>query len=201
MTDLEAPIVTSVPEALHYQRGLHTLAVKTMEMNIRIPEVNGQPDWSVVQLGWWTVQDLIKEYESRGEYPVDMVMEVRLTGGSDVYLAPMYGNEHGTVSIEVASSPLVPVDVWERFKGDLAATWRSNFEGLKVRPHWAKEFPLEVGDVSTADYIREVYADQLPLFFNTLYEIVTTLTGSMAETQERFSTKYFDEIFPDYWQI
>ncbi len=70
------------------------------QLNIPIPDNgNGQPDWTIVQKSWWDCQDLIKEYESRGDYPVDYAMELRLMSGSDMFMAPYYGNKHGTVSI------------------------------------------------------------------------------------------------------
>ncbi len=43
----------------------------------------------------------ITEYEEQDLYPVDTVVEMRLVGSSDMLLAPYYGNEYGTISIEV----------------------------------------------------------------------------------------------------
>ena len=50
----------------------------------------------------------------------------------------------------------------------LASNWRNykDQDGnmLRVRPHWAKEFPLNVGGQDIYEYMRDVYSDQIPLF-------------------------------------
>ncbi len=57
------PVVTTVPEAVHFQKGLHTIAVRAMEMNIPIRgDGEGNADWATVQEAWWTVQDLVNLY-------------------------------------------------------------------------------------------------------------------------------------------
>ena len=62
-------------------------------------------------------------------YPIDVVIEMRLTGHSDLFLAPYYDNAHGTVSIEVCCSPIVPEWLWEQFKADLGAAWQGFNDG------------------------------------------------------------------------
>ncbi len=66
---------------------------------------------------------MIKSYEANGSYPIDFAMEMRLMSGSGIYMAPYYGNDLGTVSIEVVSSTLIPNDLWEDFKTTLATAW------------------------------------------------------------------------------
>jgi len=204
MVDLPEPVTTTLTETLHFQRGLHTLVEKAMELNIPIPDDgNGNPDWTIVQRAWWSGQDLVKSYEDNGSYPIDFAMEMRLMSGSDVYMAPYYGNEHGTVSIEVVSSTLIPIDLWEDFKNSLATVWSkltdNQGRALKIRPHWAKEFPAMVGDKSIDEYLQIVYGEQMGLFMNTIKDIVIANGGSIEETKERFSTYFLDEFFAKYW--
>jgi hypothetical protein len=204
MIDLPDPVTTSTTEALHFQRGLHTLIEKAMEMNIPIPDDgNGKPDWTIVQRAWWAGQDLIKSYEDNGSYPIDFAMEMRLMSGSDIYMAPYYGNVHGTVSIEVVSSTLIPNDVWEDFKTSLATVWSKLTDNqgneLKIRPHWAKEFPSKVGDKSIDDFLQLVYGDQMGLFMDTIKQIVLKNGGTIEDTKQRFSNYFLDKFFAKYW--
>jgi hypothetical protein len=204
MVDLPEPVTTTLTETLHFQRGLHTLVEKAMELNIPIPDDgNGNPDWTIVQRAWWSGQDLVKSYEDNGSYPIDFAMEMRLMSGSDVYMAPYYGNEHGTVSIEVVSSTLIPIALWEDFKNSLATVWSkltdNQGRALKIRPHWAKEFPAMVGDKTIDEYLQIVYGEQMGLFMNTIKDIVIANGGSIEETKERFSTYFLDKFFAKYW--
>ena len=204
MIDLPEPVTTSTTEALHFQRGLHTMVEKAMEVNIPIPDDgSGNPDWSIVQRAWWAGQDVIHSYEDNGSYPIDYAMEMRLMSGSNIYMAPYYGNDHGTVSIEVVSSTLIPNDLWEDFKISIANAWTklTDRDGnpLKIRPHWAKEFPASFGDRPTEEYLKLVYGDQMVLFMNTLKDIVLKNGGSIEQTKERFSNYFLDKFFEKYW--
>ena len=61
MIDLPEPVTTTLTEALHFQRGLHTLIEKAMEINIPIPDDgNGKPDWTIVQKSWWAGTQIFK---------------------------------------------------------------------------------------------------------------------------------------------
>ena len=81
-------------------------------------------------------------------FAVDMALELRIMGGSDVLMAPQYGNKHGTLSIEPVSTRIVHKEIWEDFKEELAKVWMSykDFDGslLLSRVHWAKESPRSV---------------------------------------------------------
>ena len=69
-------------------------------------------------------------------------------GGSEVLMAPQFGNKHGTLSIEPVSTRIVHKEVWEDFKEALAKVWMSytDWDGspLLSRVHWAKESPRSV---------------------------------------------------------
>jgi hypothetical protein len=130
-------------------------------------------------------------------------MEMRLMSGSGVYMAPYYGNAHGTVSIEVVSSTLIPNDLWEDFKSSIATAWAKltdhSGQSLKIRPHWAKEFPARIGHRGVDDYLQSVYGEQMGLFMNTIKDIVLKNGGSVDETKARFSNYFLDYFFAKYW--
>ena len=121
--------------------------------------------------------------------------------GSEVLLAANYGNKY-SIAIEVASSPLVDHHLWEEFKVAIAGNWGkyTDREGnrLKVRPHWAKEFPKSVGGVPINDYMREVYSDQLPAYVEGVRRLVEGRGGNVTSTLAMFNTKYMERILEGY---
>ena len=118
-------------------------------MEIPVPSLpDGSPDWSILSRAWWDAVDLIEESAEEGLYACDLTLEGRVMSHSDVLMAPQYGNKHGTVSIEILSTRIVPKKTWEDFKVKLAKKWMSytDHDGtpLHARVHWAKEGPSEV---------------------------------------------------------
>lgn len=92
---------TSLVEALHFRRGFHYIAVREMEMEIPIPSLpslyclkqcqeimltylDGDPDWNIVSRAWWDAVDLIEKSAADGVFAVDMALELRVMGGSEV---------------------------------------------------------------------------------------------------------------------
>ena len=68
-----------------------------------------------------------------------------------------------------------------------------------MRPHWAKEFPNQVGSDNFATWAKKAFADQVPEFMNKLKRVVETNNGNMKNSMNMFSTKYLDVIFEDYF--
>merc|ERR1711970_1155516 len=203
MTNWDEPVTTTATEAMHFQRGLHYLSVKAAELIVPIPELeNGEPDWRILQEVVFDMQQVYNEFLSRDLYPMDLAMENRMMAGSDMLMAAQYGNKW-SLAIEIASSPLVPEDLWLDFKNALATKWKNYYdrEGnrLKVRPHWAKEFPQVVGDQDIYEYMREVYADQIPAYVEGVQKLMKQTNGNLTHTIKTFSTKYLDTIFEGYF--
>jgi hypothetical protein len=87
---------------------------------------------------------------------------------------------------------------------DLATTWTrftdSKGAPLLSRPHWGKEFPSHVGDLHIDEFIKSTFGAQVDAFFDTLRTIVEADGVSLADHQQRFSTKYLDYLFEDGWR-
>jgi len=203
MPNLDTPITTTVTEAMHFQRGLHYLIVKAAELIVPLPLLeDGSYDWRIVQEVVYDIKRVHDDFVSRGLHPVDYAFEARIMAGSDIKMSAQYGNQ-ASLAIEVASSDLVPQHIWDEFKNALANNWRSykDKDGnvLNVRPHWAKEFPLEVGGQDIYDYMRESYKDQIPMFVEGVNSIMSRHNGNLTNTLNMFSTKYLDTIFDGYF--
>merc|ERR1712110_417077 len=166
----------------------------------------------------WDMEDVVARFESEDKYPVDLAVEDRFMAGSEMLLAANHGNKYSIAiegntrlpflsvqphSPQVASSPLVDHDLWEEFKEAIADNWgnyrdRSGNQ-LRVRPHWAKEFPRSVGGVSINDYMRQIYDKQLPDYVQGMRRLVEEKNdGELSSTLAMFNTKYMENILNGY---
>jgi len=125
------------------------MRVGDFEVEIPIPpiKVNGSTrDWRLVQQAWW---DAITAMYADKNFSARIALEMRVTGNSQVLLAPQFGNRLGTASIEVITSMPAVNDkrqIWGKFKQKLADTWL-HYKGpdgilLNTRPHLAKEWQV-----------------------------------------------------------
>ena len=70
---------------------------------------------------------------------------------------------------------------------------------LNVRPHWAKEFPNQVGDDDFRTFARKAFGNQLPDFFKSLKDVIASNNGDFLQSMNMFGTKYLDIIFREYY--
>ena len=56
-----------------------------------------------------------------------------------------------------------------------------------------------MGDQDIYEYMREVYADQIPLFVSGMKDVMEFSNTNMTSTLHMFSTKYLDHIFEGYY--
>jgi len=199
------PATTSLVEALHFRRGFHYIAVREMEMEIPVPSLeDGSADWSIVSKAWWDAVDLIEDYQKRGIFAVDMALELRVMGGSEVLMAPQFGNKHGTLAIEPVSTRIVDKAIWEDFKEDLARVWMNykDWDGsnLNSRVHWAKESPRRIHiDGESYDTIAywqrpHIYGDNMDKFFEILSKY-----NDVQDMYSVYGNKYLDVLFEPQW--
>ena len=135
-----------------------------------------------------------------------MTLELRIMGGSEVTMAPQFGNKHGTLSIEPVSTRMVHPEVWEDFKEELAKVWMSykDYDGtpLNTRVHWAEESPrsIIVGREKNdpIKYWHKIYSDRMKEFFDTLNELTEGVT--IEDLNSLFSNEYLDELFKPQWE-
>ena len=101
---------------MHFYPGLHYISAYLAEINIQIPATeDGTPNWKVVQQVWEDMTTITDEFYVKEKYPSDLGLVSRLMGGSNLLLAPQYGNSW-TLSIDIQATPFVPRELWEDFK-------------------------------------------------------------------------------------
>ncbi|XP_059095639.1 uncharacterized protein LOC131890329 [Tigriopus californicus] len=208
LPESEIPLITPLVEALHFRQGFHYISVREMELSIPIPSTkDGEPDWSIVQRAWWDAIEIIDKSYLEHKFACDMTLEMRVMGSSDSTLAPYRGNKNGTVCIEPVSTSVVPNDVWEDFKVEMANKWSSYVDAdgtpLRMRPHWAKENPRTVffdGQVYTGtDYLKMIYTDEIQEFATHLNTICQAGGYSLSQVKSLFSNYYLDNVFEKMW--
>lgn len=133
-----------------------------------------------------------------------LALEMRLTGDSNVTLAPQRHNgELGTISIEVLTIPTTPAADWKQYKQEMIDKWtsyRDNTEEgnlLNARPHWAKEWQgLNVRGMDIMTYLKTVaYKKEIPEFVGMLDTITKKNGTTLEESRKRFSNPLLEELF------
>ncbi|KAK7046330.1 putative FAD-binding type 2 protein [Favolaschia claudopus] len=199
----ETPTIkTQLPNALHFRRGTQNM-----------------PYFSVVQRAWWDAISLVysSSSSSTGAAPMRLTLELRIMGGSNVLLAPQYGNAPwGTASIEVLRD-----GEWEAFVQKVADVWmgyeypypsiQTTQNGnehrktqpkdktyLNVRPHWAKEWEyIKMHGIPARKYLKEfAYKEQIPAFRDALRRIGERQGWGLRDLK-RFSNELWDELVFD----
>ncbi|KAJ6118506.1 hypothetical protein N7471_013126 [Penicillium samsonianum] len=204
--DSTPTIITALPNALHFRRGIQNMRVRDTEFQIPIPPRRDdptKPDFSIVQQAWWDVIKLVyQQAESKDDpsSPMRLTLELRIMGGSDVIMAPQRGNSLGTASIEVLTIPdAVADDEWMDFIQKVADIWMSYGDDLNVRPHWAKEWDgLQLKGQDARKYLKNVaYLSQIDEFRAALRRIGKPHGWGLDELRSRFSNELWDEIVFD----
>jgi hypothetical protein len=192
------PFKTPIIDAIHFRRGVQNMRVLDFEVEIPIPLVNGEPDWSVVQQAWWIV---ISDFYARdaSSTPMGIAMEMRIMGGSDMFLAPQFGN-WGTCSIEVLSTVQTDAKEWREYNQVLLDKWMGiNNAKLNVRPHWAKQWEgLKVGRRPLKEYLKNTaYKAQIPLFKAQLSAIAADRGYTLNDIRGLYSNPLLDYLIFD----
>lgn len=131
---------------------------------------------------------------------VRVALEMRLTGGSEVILAPQRGNTLGTISIEVLTTRTVKDPIWTAFRQKVTDAWEKyvDMDGkpLNIRPHWAKQWDgTTVRKQPIEQYLRQSAYKEAFGEFRQGFESIVTKRGSTVEaTRQIFGTAVLDSL-------
>jgi len=159
-------------------------------------------DWSITQKAWW---DGILAMEA-DKSAVRVALEMRVMGGSNILMAPQRGNDLGTCSIEVLTTPNIPESEWYSFCQKLSDQWntyvdKSTGKRLIPKPHWCKQWTfLTVPDaqgvpVKAVDWIRTIYKDEIKSFMEILRKIGEAHGFTLEDLKARFGDKLLENVF------
>ena len=121
--------VVDIVEAIHYRRAIEYTKMGCLEVAFKVDPHFENVKWAIQQ-----VFKRVKTYARRGEYPMNVVMNVRFINNSNCWLSPAFGEGH-TCYIEILSR--AKKADWKRFSGQVAQDWLTLTGAM---PHWAKEF-------------------------------------------------------------
>ncbi|KXG54556.1 FAD-binding, type 2 [Penicillium griseofulvum] len=187
-------ILTWLPNALHFRRGIQNCRVRDLEVEIPIPT---KENLEIVRKAWW--QAILVTYETKATCPMRMPLEMRITADSDVLMAPQRGNIHGTCAIEVLT-PRFMESEWKGFAQLVLDQWMTlrkwNGQNLNIRPHWAKEWQqYKVDGKPWPQYLKETsFKKEIDLFKTALTTIGENQGWTLQNIQDMFSNEVFDNL-------
>lgn len=207
-------VVCTIEDAEHFRHGIQNIRAKMVEFQIPIPNKPGtnQPDWSLCQRAWWDAIACVYEEERQENFPLRLALEMRVMGGSNVLMAPQYGNQR-TCSIEVVTPTMVDEHDWTNFVQKVLNKWSSytdeHGQPLKIRPHWAKRHegglthlnPLTGVNTPMREYLKQdAFAQQIPLFLKQLEAICKAGGYELSDIAGLFSNEFLRDFFnhPNY---
>jgi len=146
--------VVDLTRATHYRRFIEMMKVHIMSFSVKI-----DPGFTNVTRAWGLVVDKVRERAAAGEYPLNLMLEMRPIRSSQVLLSPAFGrdDEHHCY-FELISFTGAPGCT--AFFDEVAQAWMGIPE-LSARPHWAKYFYDVPGIIP---HIRTVWGQNLTAF-------------------------------------
>lgn len=205
--DSKDAIKTQLPNALHFRRAIQNVRVRDMEFEIPLQPKKGalkdadfdkaDIDWALVQRAWWDA--ILAAYRHKDKCPQRMPLEMRITGPSNVTMAPFRGHLLGTCSIEILTLENMK-ELWVPYAQDVLDRWmdlkdnQGNY--LATRPHWAKEWQsFTVRGRPMVEYMRATYHDAIVEFRDTFARIAKEQGWSVVDARQRFSNVLLDQLF------
>ena len=126
-------VVLDAADSFHYQHFIENVRCEIMSFSVVI-----DPEFRNVAKAWQVVVDKVQERAAAGESPLNLALEMRVIGHSDVWLSPAFsasGQHHCYFElISAAGTPKC-----HEFFDDVATAWMRSPE-LQARPHWGKYF-------------------------------------------------------------
>ncbi|KAK2606833.1 hypothetical protein N8I77_005558 [Diaporthe amygdali] len=209
VSDDEPGIKTQLPNALHFRRAIQNVRVLDTEMEIPLLPKSGVPlsevnfkdeiDFTNVQRAWWAAVLTAYKPEHRDTCPQRMLLEMRITGPSQVIMAPFRGHNLGSASIEILTLENMRGKIWQDYAQEVLDHWMdlkdSRGDYLTTRPHWAKEWwNFKVRGQPMIDYVRQSYTYEIQEFIFRLGQIAKKHGWSMEDARKRFGNDALDAL-------
>lgn len=147
-------VILDAADAMHYRDHIGRIPVHIMSFAVKV-----DPDCRNIQRAWQLIIDKVREHAGAGKLPLNLMIELRAIGSSNVLLSPAAGEpgEHHCY-FELLSFNRTPGH--REFFDEVAQAWMDIPE-LHARPHWAKYFYDIPGIIP---YIHKVWGNSLKTF-------------------------------------
>ena len=163
-----------IVEAIHYRRAIEYTKMGCVEVAFKVDPYFENVKWAIKE-----VFKQVKTYARRGEYPMNVTMNVRFINHSNCLLSPAFGEGH-TCYIEILGR--VKQANWERFSGQVAQEWLTLPEAM---PHWAKEWQ-HIPNV--LPHIKSYLGENIPRFNQIKDQL-------QVDPDNMFMNRTLEEIF------
>jgi FAD/FMN-containing dehydrogenase len=141
-------------EAIHYRQWLEVIRCTCVEVGFKVGD-----DFSRVRAAFDVARAIIDEFAARGEYPIDININIRFTGPSKALLSAAWGPG---LTCYIEALAMGRPKGWEACSAALLRAWLQLPGAL---PHWAKEFEHVPGVIPA---LRERLGERLTRFQNAL---------------------------------
>ncbi|KAF9561746.1 hypothetical protein EC968_005623, partial [Mortierella alpina] len=122
--------VLHVPEAIHHYGGLGQFKIKELEMAFKVDDA-----FENVIDAWNFAMDLMYEFANRGEFPLNLALEMRFLKASRMTMSNAYDDDPTAVYCMIQVVTKAEARGFTEFTAKLGRYW---MDTLQARPHWAK---------------------------------------------------------------
>ncbi|KAF9291316.1 hypothetical protein BGZ68_004404 [Mortierella alpina] len=147
--------VLYVPEAIHHYGGLGMFKILELEMAFKADD-----DFKNVVDAWNFVMELMYEFANRGEYPLNIALEMRFLKASSMTMSNAYDDDPEAVYCMMQVVTKAEARGFKEFTAKVGRYWMDTFQ---ARPHWAKLWEHIPGIVSYLRKLDSVRLDQFEM--------------------------------------
>jgi len=118
----DAEVVLEAPDAIHYQAGIDNLPCVDLEMALKVNE-----DFSNVVVAWNFVIDQMYEYAKRGEFPLNLTLEMRFVKASNLLMSAAYDEDPEAIYCMIEILSVKNTKGFDEFASVIAKFWMDQF--------------------------------------------------------------------------
>ncbi|KAF9964839.1 hypothetical protein BGZ70_005832 [Mortierella alpina] len=122
--------VLYAPDAIHHYGGLELFTITELEMAFKVDD-----DFGNVVNAWNFAMSLMYEYGNRGEFPLNMALEMRFIKASGMTMSNAYDDDPEALYCMMQVVSKAEVRGFKEFTAKLGRLW---MDTVQARPHWAK---------------------------------------------------------------
>ncbi|KAF9955762.1 hypothetical protein BGZ72_003443 [Mortierella alpina] len=144
--------VLYVPDAIHHYGGLGQFKIQELEMAFKADD-----NFENVIDAWNFAMNLMYEFAGRGEFPLNLALEMRFIKASGMTMSNVYDDDPEAVYCMMQVVTKADVKGFREFAAILGRYWMETFQ---ARPHWAKVWEIIPGIVPYLHKLGSARFDQ-----------------------------------------
>jgi len=189
-----------VPDAVHIMHLFYgtDIGVEFLEFGFQCDD-----DWNNVHQAWKVAVNKLREYNAKGKYPINALIQSRFTGRNDALLSPHNLKQEVEYATAYQKTPAKPTVIcwielvtfckeggaskdYEDYSKEVGQAWMK-LSG-HPHPHWAKRFKYIPGII---DHIHRVFRETN----NGIERFLAIRDELNVDPHNRFVNPYLDDLF------